>query len=69
MENVYVKIEQYEDALALVRSLRAKIVEAHATLDHIHELKAQEDAELDNWKHGVDDVVAKIDLIEQTLVK
>jgi hypothetical protein len=64
---VFVKIEAYEQVLDQVHILRQKIAEANETLNHIAQLKAEEDAEIESWRHSIEDVQAKLDHVDETL--
>ena len=44
---VFIKIEEYNDVLTLMRTVRKKLDEAKETLLKIHDLKNEEDHELE----------------------
>ena len=64
---VYVKIEEYKDALDLLNEIKNKIREARQTLDDINRLKNEEDAELEIWQTSVEEVERKIDFIDKIM--
>ena len=65
--NVFVKIEEYKDILDIIDLIQEKIKEAKTILGKINELKNQEDAELELWKNGIQDVERKVNFVDQTL--
>ena len=65
--NVYVRIEEYKDILDIMELITEKVKEAKTILGKINELKNQEDAELELWRNGLDDVERKLGYIDQTL--
>ncbi|MBN2422690.1 hypothetical protein JXB41_05655 [Candidatus Woesearchaeota archaeon] len=65
--NVFVKIDEYKDILDIVGLIQEKVKEAKTILGKINDLKNQEDAELELWKNGLNDVERKLNFIDQTL--
>lgn len=64
---VFVKIEEYKDVLDIMNMVKAKLEEAKAIIAKINELKNEEDAELELWHAGVEEVERKIDFIDRSL--
>ncbi len=64
---VYVKIEEYKDALDLLNEIKNKIREARQTLDDINRLKNEEDAELELWETSLEEVEKKVDFIDKMM--
>ena len=64
---VFVKIEDYEQVLTIMKIVRKKIEESKDTLSKIHELKAEEDHQLEMWQNTLSEVEKKVDFIEQSL--
>lgn len=64
---VFVRIEEYRDVLDIVNMIKNKIEEAKETLGKIHELKNEEDAELELWHTGIEEVERKIMFVDKTL--
>ncbi len=64
---VFVKIEDYEQVLTIMKTVRKKIEESKDTLSKIHELKAEEDHQLEMWQNTLSEVEKKIDFIDQSL--
>ena len=64
---VYVKIDEYKDVLDVVNMIKAKLNEAKETLAKLNELKNEEDAEIELWHTGVDEIERKVDFIDKTL--
>lgn len=64
---VFVKIDDYEEVLNVVRAVRKKLDEAKDTLAKIHDLKAEEDHQLEMWQNTISEVEKKIDFMDQSL--
>jgi len=65
---VFVKIEEYKDALDLLELIKAKVEQSKEVLGKINELKNQEDEELDAWKSSLDEIDRKISEIDNSLL-
>ena len=57
---VFVKVEDYQEVLDMIGELRGKIENAKSLIHDIHELKEEEESELEAWRIGLDDVEQKI---------
>ena len=64
---VFVKIDEYKDVLEVMNMIKNKLEEAKETLGKINELKNEEDAELELWHSGLEEVERKIDFIDRAL--
>ncbi len=64
---VFVKIDDYEEVLNVIRAVRKKLDEAKDTLTKIHDLKAEEDHQLEMWQSTISEVEKKIDFMDQSL--
>ncbi|MEE9525278.1 MAG: hypothetical protein V3V78_01580 [Candidatus Woesearchaeota archaeon] len=64
---VYVRIEEYKDVLDVMNMIRNKIEDAKETLAKINELKNEEDAELELWHTGLEEVERKVVFVDKTL--
>jgi hypothetical protein len=64
---VFVRIDDYKDILDVINMVKNKINEAKETLGKINELKNEEDAELELWQTGIEEVERKIEFIDKTL--
>ena len=64
---VYVKIDDYKDILDVINMIKNKIVEARETLGKINELKNEEDAELELWHTGIEEIERKTEYVDKTL--
>lgn len=64
---VYVKIEEYKDVLELMNMVKTKLDDAKNILNHISELKNEEDAELESWRLSIEDMDKKIQFIDHAL--
>jgi len=64
---VFVKIDEYKDALDVIGALKDKLQEAKSTLRKIEELKGKEDSELSSWSSSLDEIERKIEQIDDAL--
>lgn len=64
---VFIKVDEYEDVLTLLKNTRGKINEAKETLLKINDLKNEEDHQLEMWQNTLAEVEKKIDFIDHSL--
>ena len=64
---VFIKIDEYEEVLGLVKMIQRKLEDAKTTLLKINDLKNEEDHQLEMWQNALVEVEKKIDFIDQTL--
>ena len=64
---VFVRIEEYKDVLDIMNMIKNKIDEAKETLGKINELKNEEDAELELWHTGLEEVERKTAFVDKVL--
>ena len=64
---VFVRMDDYKDVLDVINMIKNKISEARETLGKINELKNEEDAELELWQTGVEEIERKIEFVDKTL--
>ncbi len=64
---VFVKIDEYNDVLAVVRGIRKKIDEAKETLLKVTDLKNEEDHQLEMWQNSLAELEKKVDFIDHSL--
>ena len=64
---VFVRVEEYKDVLDIVNMIKNKIEDAKETLGKINELKNEEDAELELWHTGLEEVERKITFVDKVL--
>jgi len=64
---VFIKIEEYDDVLKLMKLIRKKLEEAKATVLRINDLKNEEDHQLEMWDNALAEVEKKIDFIDSSL--
>ncbi len=64
---VFVKVEDFKEALDLMNMIRAKIENAKHTLEKINQLRGEEAAELELWQETIDEAERKIEFIDKTL--
>ncbi|MBC8495457.1 hypothetical protein H8D36_04850 [archaeon] len=68
MDNqIFVKIDEYNEVLNIVKIVKEKIVRAKETIGKISELKAEEDKEIESWTKNLEGVTANVAEIEKTL--
>ncbi len=64
---IFVKIEEYKDVLDTINAIKMKLTDAKDVLSQLSDLKAQEDAEIENWKSELEDVERKMNFIDSSL--
>jgi uncharacterized NAD(P)/FAD-binding protein YdhS len=64
---VFVKVDEYDDVLNLVKIIREKIDGAKETLLKINDLKNEEDHQLELWQNSLAEIEKKIDFIDHSL--
>ena len=64
---VFIKVDEYKDILDIIELTQEKVKEARALLEKINELKAEEEAELDNWDESLNDVEKKLNFVDRSL--
>lgn len=64
---VYVKIKEYKDVLDVMNMIKNKIDDAKSTLARLNELKNEEDAELELWKAGIEEIEKKVAFVDRAL--
>jgi len=64
---IFVKVDDYQDVLDLIKNIKKKIDESKETLSKIHELKNEEDHQLELWQSTLAEVEKKIEVISHTL--
>jgi len=64
---VFIKIDEYDNVLNLVKLVRGKIDDAKETLLKINDLKNEEDHQLELWQNALTEVEKKVDFINQSL--
>ena len=64
---LFIKIEQYKDALRAVDHLKEKVAEAEQLFKIIEDIRTQEEQRLEAWKHAIQSLKDKLLLIDQNL--
>ena len=64
---VFVKVDEYDDVLALMKTIRHKLDEAKETLLKIHDLKNVEDHQLEQWQNTLEELEKKVEFIDHAL--
>ena len=66
---VYVKVQDYDDAVSSIETLERKLKESRDLLTRLTDLKAEEDRELIGWAEALDDVQNRIVILRQNLIQ
>lgn len=64
---VFIKIDEYDDVLKLMKLIKKKLEEAKATVLRINDLKNEEDHQLEMWDNALAEVEKSIDFIDSSL--
>ena len=64
---VFVKVEEYDDVLSLMKTIRRKIDSAKETLLKVNDLKNEEDHHLEMWQNTLGEIEKKVDFIDRSL--
>ena len=64
---VFVKVDDYDTVLSLVGMVRKKLEDAKRTLLRIHDLKNEEDHQLELWQNTLAEIEKKVDFIDHSL--
>ena len=66
-KTMFIKVDQYEDALQKLELITISIQNAEETLQKLEELRNQEAQELTHWKQKLEDVKAQLRTVDRTL--
>lgn len=64
---VFVKVEEYEDAVNTLAALKSKMEAAKTTLIKINQLKQEEDSQLQSWQTALSEIENRLNSIDQFL--
>lgn len=64
---VFIKIDDYNSVLEIVKAVRKKLDDAKSALLKINDLKNEEDHQLEMWQNTLSEVEKKIDFINHSL--
>lgn len=64
---VFVKIDDYNSVLELMRAIQRKMDEAKETLAKINELKNEEDHQIEMWQNALVEIEKKIEFMNHSL--
>lgn len=64
---VYVRIQEYDEVLTTIETVKRKLADAHGQMKKLQELKAQEDKEVASWAASLAEVQQKLDTLETNL--
>ncbi|MBI2147872.1 hypothetical protein HYU19_05380 [Candidatus Woesearchaeota archaeon] len=63
---LFVKVQQYDDAKEVIGIVQQKLNEARQTIGKIHDLRHQEEEELNKWSADLSHVEERIQLMQKT---
>ena len=66
---VFVKIHKYHEVLSTIEGLMNKLGDARGALSRIHQLKDEENKEVDSWSKELSDIESRIVAIKAALSK
>lgn len=64
---VFVKIDDYNNVLDLMKAIQRKMDEAKETLTKINELKNEEDHQIEMWQNALMEIEKKIEFMNHSL--
>lgn len=64
---VFVKIEEYEEVVNTMATLKDRLASAKETLTKINQLKQEEDAQLQSWQSALSEIEGRLVTIENAL--
>ena len=64
---VFVKVEEYDSVLNLIKTIRKKLDETKETITKINDLKNEEDHQLEMWQNALAEIEKKVDFIDHSL--
>ncbi len=64
---IFVRIDEYRDVLDVMNMIKNKLEEAKETLGKINELNNEEDAELELWHTGIEEIERKMAFVDKAL--
>lgn len=64
-DQLFVKIEEYNEVLNIVKVVKGKISNAKETINKISEIKAQEDEEIAMWNKNLFTISKNVEEIEK----
>ena len=62
---VYVKIDEYDQVLDVLESVKKSIAEARRTLEELNQLREEENAEFQKWLNSLDDIEDRVDEMDK----
>lgn len=66
---IFVKLDEYNEIMKMVSSIKDKVEDAKRALDSINDLKHKEDTELESWKTNLTEIEKRIEDITQTFTE
>ncbi len=64
---VFVKVDDYDGVLEIIGLLRKKLGEAKETLLKVHELKNEEDHQIELWQNTLAEMEKKVEFVHHSL--
>lgn len=65
--NVFIKIENYNEILDVLDLFRKKLQDTQGTLDEIVKIRAEEEEEINSWKSNMEQVQNEINKVSKNL--
>ena len=62
---VFVKIDEYENVVDTIETLKNKIEAAKTTLAKINQLKQEEDSQLQSWQTALAEIESRLNAVNQ----
>jgi|GEM_PF-2401630 chromosome segregation ATPase len=66
-EPIFVKIDKFNDALNNFEAIKQKISEIDSLLKKVKETRTKEQEEIDSWEREVEEIMSKVNNIDQKL--
>ena len=64
---VFIKIEEYEEVIETMETIKNKIKAAKTTLTAINQLKQEEDSQLHSWQSALTEIESRLNNIDHFL--
>lgn len=66
---VFVKVDEYKAIRDLLEAIKQRLAQAKALLVRVNELKQQEDAQIENWAHDIEEVEERMSSVDKSLLE
>lgn len=68
-EAMFVKLENYNDLVDVVNTMKTKLDQAKSTLAKLKDIKKKEETEIELWERSITEIETKLHTIETTLLR